>query len=265
MPRGKPGKTQIKIVCSNPKCKFSGEPQSENMFYKINKFGMERYPVCKSCLIERVNDDDISSVCSVLKDMDVVFDRSLWEKVKKNNSGKDIFDEYMERVTRFKKDLHYDDSVFDIVDQETGEVLKDDENKLIYSKEWNGWFTQTDIDYLNNYLVGLKSDYKIVTTNHMDYAKKIAKASLAMDREFEKVMRGEPDTVYKNLRETFDKLSNSAKFSESQRSANDVGLGSFGVIAARVEKDEWIPEYEPVDKDTYDLIIEQFSNIEKSL
>ena len=153
-----------------------------------------------------------------------------------------------------------------MVDEDTGEVIEDeDSGKLIYSKEWNGKFSQRDIDYLNNYYNGLLADYDIKTTNHKDYAKKIAKASLAMDREFEKVLNGEPDTVYKNLRDTFDKLSNSAKFSESQRSANDVGLGSFGLIAAKVEKNEWIPEYEPVDKDTYDLIIEQFSNIEKSL
>lgn len=268
MPRGRPsrnGNKQIKIVCSNPKCKHSGEPQSEDMFYKCNKFGIERYPVCKTCLLERINIDDINSVCEVLKDMDIVFDRTLWDKVYNSNDSNNVFDEYMERVTRYKKGLGYGDSVFDLIDKETGEVIKEDENKLIYSKEWNGWFTQTDVDYLNNYLEGLKSDYKIVTTNHMDYAKKIAKASLAMDREFEKVMRGESDAVYKNLRETFDKLSNSAKFSESQRSANDVGLGSFGVIAGRVEKHTWIPEYEPVDMDTYDLIIQQFSNIEKSL
>lgn len=259
-------KQTVKIICSNPECDFKGIPQSEEMFYRTNKFGMSRYPVCKNCIKKRVNIDDMNTVYSILKDMDKPFILSEWKKVLDEYGEDDsIFGNYIKAIARKYKDKTYSDSQFDLVDEESGELIESDPNKIIYSKEWNGHFTQSDINYLNDYLEGMKSDYKIVTKNHMDYAKKVAKASLAMDKEFEKVLRGEPDTVYKNLRDTFDKLSSSAKFSESQRSANDVGLGSFGVIAGRVEKHTWIPEYEPVDKDTYDLIIAQFSNIEKSL
>ena len=224
------------------------------------------YPVCKDCLKKQIDVNDTQTVIPILQDMNIAFVKDVWDSCMTAAGGSDAtFGLYMSRISKSGLPA-YDKSVFHMVDEDTGEVIEDeDSGKLIYSKEWNGKFCQRDIDYLNNYYNGLLSDYDIKTTNHKDYAKKIAKASLAMDREFEKVLNGEPDTVYKNLRDTFDKLSNSAKFSESQRSANDVGLGSFGLIAAKVEKNEWIPEYEPVDKDTYDLIIEQFSNIEKSL
>lgn len=256
---------QARIVCLNPDCEFKGRPQLEDKFYKSNKFGMTRYPVCKSCIQKKVDVKDVESVKSVLKDMDLAFKKDLWQEVYDFcNGDQGAFGVYIGRIQK-RGSPTYSESNFDIVDEESGEVLEEDEGKKIYSKEWGGKFTKTELEYLNNYYNGLLNDYEITTTNHRDYARKIAKASLAMDEEFEKVLRGEPDTTYKNLRDTFDKLSNSAKFSESQRSANDVGLGSFGVIVAKVEKHTWIPEYEPVDKDTYDLIIEQFSNIEKSL
>lgn len=257
---------KARVVCMNPKCEQKGKPQMESNFYKSNKFGMVVYPVCKDCLKKQIDVNDTQTVIPILQDMNIAFVKDVWDSCMTAAGGSDAtFGLYMSRISKSGLPA-YDKSVFHMVDEDTGEVIEDeDSGKLIYSKEWNGKFSQRDIDYLNNYYNGLLADYDIKTTNHKDYAKKIAKASLAMDREFEKVLNGEPDTVYKNLRDTFDKLSNSAKFSESQRSANDVGLGSFGLIAARVEKNEWIPEYEPVDKDTYDLIIEQFSNIEKSL
>ena len=70
---------------------------------------------------------------------------------------------------------------------------------------------------------------------------------------------------YKNLVSMFDNLSKSAQFAESQRGANDVGLGSFGQIFDAVEKHNWVPTYVPEDKDMYDKLLDQFANIEKSL
>jgi hypothetical protein len=42
-------------------------------------------------------------------------------------------------------------------------------------------------------------------------------------------------------------------------------LGSFGVIFNKVEQKKWIPEFKPLKKDTYDILLDQFANIEKSL
>lgn len=148
-----------------------------------------------------------------------------------------------------------------------GEVIGKPDETLIYSKKWCGNFTQTDLDYLENYYVGLDRDYKISTENHRDYARKIAKASLQMDKCFEDMMAGVSgaDTRYKNARETFDNLCKSAKFSESTRSLNDVGLSSFSIITDRVEAHNWIPEHIPIVKDDIDKMLDCLSTINKSV
>lgn len=137
----------------------------------------------------------------------------------------------------------------------------------IYSQKWRGEYTQEDIDYLDNYYLGLERDYKIVTENHRDYAKKIAKASLQMDKTFDDMMNNVAgaDAKYKAAREAFDTLSKSAKFSESTRSVNDVGASSFSKVCAMVESHNWIPEYHPMEKDTVDELIDYLSTITKSL
>ena len=54
--------------------------------------------------------------------------------------------------------------------------IQNDTDELIYDDKWMGKYSQKDIDYLNNYYAGLERDYKIITENHRDYARKIAKA-----------------------------------------------------------------------------------------
>lgn len=138
---------------------------------------------------------------------------------------------------------------------------------LIYNDRWMGNYTQKDINYLNNYYEGLERDYRIITENHRDYARKIAKASLQMDKAFDEMINGieGADARYKNAREAFDTLSKSAKFSESTRSVNDVGISSFSKVAAMVEAHNWIPEHKPLKKDTIDEMIDYLSTITKSL
>lgn len=145
------------------------------------------------------------------------------------------------------------------------EGRESDGEEKIYDPFWVGSYTELELETLNNYYQDLQTDYKIVTVNHKDYAKKIAKASLAMDRAFEDMLKTGNDSLYKSARDTFDKLSQSAKFAENQRGLNDVSLGSYGVMADRVENNTWIPEYEPEDKDMYDKLLAQFANISRSL
>lgn len=63
--------------------------------------------------------------------------------------------------------------------------IQTESDELIYDNKWMGKYSQKDIDYLNSYYAGLERDYKIITENHRDYARKIAKASLQMDKAFD--------------------------------------------------------------------------------
>ena len=141
------------------------------------------------------------------------------------------------------------------------------EEELIYSEFWMGDYSQRDIDLLDKYYAGLNRDYKIVTENHRDYAKKIAKASLMMDKAYEDMLKGVSgaDKMYSSAKDIFDSLSKSAKFSEDKRSINDVGISSFSKITSIVENHNWIPQHVPKEKDMYDEMLEALSVINKSV
>ena len=141
------------------------------------------------------------------------------------------------------------------------------EEELVYSEFWMGEYTQKDIDLLDKYYAGLNRDYKIVTENHRDYAKKIAKASLMMDKAYEDMLKGVSgaDKMYASAKDIFDSLSKSAKFSEDKRSINDVGISSFSKITSIVENHNWIPQHVPKEKDMYDEMLEALSVINKSV
>lgn len=146
-------------------------------------------------------------------------------------------------------------------------LLEETQEPLIYSEKWRGKYTESDIKSLDAYYAGLERDYKIITENHRDYARKIAKASLQMDKAFDEMINGVQgaDKKYENATKVFDTLSKSAKFSESTRSVNDVGISSFSKVAAMVESHNWIPEHKPLEKDTIDELIDYLSTITKSI
>ena len=146
-------------------------------------------------------------------------------------------------------------------------ISKKVEEELIYSEFWMGDYSQRDIDLLDKYYAGLNRDYKIVTENHRDYAKKIAKASLMMDKAYEDMLKGVSgaDKMYSSAKDIFDSLSKSAKFSEDKRSINDVGISSFSKITSIVENHNWIPQHVPKEKDMYDEMLEALSVINKSV
>ena len=149
----------------------------------------------------------------------------------------------------------------------TNECTNLENEPLIYSEKWRGKYTASDIKSLDAYYAGLERDYKIITENHRDYARKIAKASLRMDQTYDDMLNGVEgaDKKYENATKAFDTLSKSAKFSESTRSVNDVGISSFSKVAAMVEAHNWIPEHKPLEKDTIDEMIDYLSTITKSL
>ena len=179
-------------------------------------------------------------------------------------------------LTLMQKDpyagLCFDDTISDGI--EPGMIIKGTTvNGIVvkaiksYSAEWMGVYTESELEYLNNYYKGLNEDYKIVTQNHKDYARKIAQASLYMNQCYQELLGGSAQSLdaYVKAKDTFDSLCKSAKFSEQTRGINDVSLGGYGVTAERVEREEWIPKHTPIEKDDVDKLIEYFSTIQESI
>lgn len=231
--------------------------------------------ICKKCLNKMIDVDNIETVYKVLQMMDLPFFYDSWERAKRTkpnnpwaayivwaNTGFNEFNGATYRDSEFIKKQENTESIN--IDHDVNEKC---DTKLVYSSFWRGSYTQEDLDYLDNYLKQLKDDFKIITINHKDYAKKIAKTSLLMDKAYEDILNGVSgaEKRYNDLQKTFDTLSKSAQFSENTRGANDVSLGGFGVVFDKVEQRTWIPKHVPLEKDDYDKLIDAFSTINKSV
>ena len=261
--------TQPKMVCKNPKCDKYGRLQPMNNFYKANNSATPYYPICKKCVESNIDVNNLQEVQDFLKELDKPFIMDIWKENCTNNNEKFI-ENYMKEINKVKySKLTWEDSVLEETPREVHIKSHSAYNEIPeWNEEWQGEYTVKEIKYLNDYMEGLNRDFDISTVNHMDYAKEIAKMSLLKSKAYGVMLKDPTDDnikSYKGLVSMFDNLSKSAQFAESQRSANDVGLGSFGQIFDAVEKNNWVPTYVPDNKDMYDKLLDQFANIEKSL
>jgi hypothetical protein len=228
-------------------------------------------PYCKNCIKKmsmNLNGSlNLEKFKDALRQIDKPFLRQLFTRTLEKCKDKgDVIGQYIKNLQSLPqyKGYTWNDSS-DELDDET--LLKINEEELVYSKEWRGSFNKFDLDYLDEYYRELNNDFKIITKNHKDYARKIAKASLAMDKAYEDMINGVSgaDKKYKDLKDTFDTLSKSAQFSENTRGINDVSLGGFGVVFEKVEQKKWIPQHTPLEKDDFDKLIDYFSTLNRSI
>lgn len=243
-------------------CEQCFRKQSSINYYRAGNNKRGYFPICKSCVLLLTSNNNTTEAAKILRRMDRPFIKDFWDEMYYKYGDKAIgyYFAKISALTKYK-DLTYEHSVFE-------SEQKIDEGQLFYNMEWQGSFSMQDLNCLNDYYDKLHRDYKITTQNHKDYARKVAKTSLAMDKAYSRMVNDKDPNAhreYKELKSIFDDLCKSARFSESTRSANDVGLGSFGVIFNKVEQKKWIPEFKPLKKDTYDILLDQFANIEKSL
>lgn len=270
--------SKLNLVCMNTECDKAGLYRPCDEFYKIRGDKRQFYPYCKECVEKNVDVYNVEEVKNFLKQINTPFFANIWDGmfITGIKSLKKYVDE-MEKKEFCK--MTWDDSVFEINKSTLPPVQDGVINNIEIEKvsnverpkwneDWQGEYTEKDIEYLNKYMDGLKNDFDISTINHMDYAKEIAKTSLLKTKAYAAMLRDPSDDnikSYKDIVSMFDNLSKSAQFAESQRGANDVGLGSFGQIFDAVEKHNWVPTYVPDDKDIYDKLLDQFSNIERSI
>ena len=261
-----------KLICQNKDCDKMGRHLTLDDFYKSRNATVSHHPYCKDCVNKMVDVNNLQSVYDVLKVLDTPFIMDVWNDVC-NSESNNYLGDYL-RILNFTQrrkyeGLGYTDSIFELSKDATisKEVQTAIDEAPKWDDDWQGVYTKSDLKYLNDYYMGLQNDFKIVTTNHRDYARKIAQASLSQMKAYQRMLKNEEgaDVAYEKATKLFDMLSKSAQFAESQRGANDVALGCFGRVFDAVEKHNWVPEHIPTDEDMYDKLLKQFSNIERSL
>ena len=146
--------------------------------------------------------------------------------------------------------------------KEQGRIVEEDDDDIkTYSKMFNGKFKRHELEYLEDYYTGLESEFELNDTNLRDIARKLAKASLNVDKAMDDYAAGRCDfSVVKEATAQFDLLSKTGNFAACKRKPIDtVGMGSWSELTLYLEtnghpctrKIEW-------EKDDVDRTLSEF-------
>lgn len=154
--------------------------------------------------------------------------------------------------------------------KEAGQIVetKKDPNVKTYSPEFNGDFKPAELAYLQEYYSGLESDFDLSDTSLRDNAKKLAKASLLVDKVQNDYMAGRCSLQdVKDAIAQYDLLLKTGNFAACKRKPEDkAGIGSWSEISFYCEthghpmtrKIEW-------PKDDVDRTIDEFRYLLEAL
>lgn len=143
-----------------------------------------------------------------------------------------------------------------------------DEHVKKWSPEFNGYFKNSELEYLSNYYADMEKDFDLNDINNRDMARKLAKASLLADKAQNDFMAGNCDfDTVRNAMSQYDMLSKSGNFAACKRKPGDTaGSSSWSEIALKCEqtghpctrKIEW-------DEDSVDKTINEYRYIVEAL
>jgi len=126
------------------------------------------------------------------------------------------------------------------IDNNPVESFKDslsDEEKAILRVKWGDMFTEEERIKLEMFCNDMKADYDIGDAAIEDYLKKIAMISIMMER----AIKEEEYVQFKNLNQAYDKLMQSAKFSENQKDTHRDNVNCFAVFVDHLETNGFMP------------------------
>lgn len=147
----------------------------------------------------------------------------------------------LKAIYHFVDNVNTDGAIRPFDEQASGNVHiavpNQDDGEQIFSREWNGFYTQRELDYLNDYYAKLEEGFVLDNQNIQDYARKAAKASLDADIKYNRMRQGQVSVAeWEKAQAIFDNLSKSANFAACKRKPGDMaGLGSLGMIVAKIE------------------------------
>lgn len=247
-------------------------------FYSTNsKMFMDgKVPVCKKCISEQIDEEDISSVRRILRQIDKPFIYSLWESALR--SDKDTFGSYMKMINSLPqyKEMTYDDSTEQSViddsnnfsdDEDIDEIDIDDETiKVTNEVKYRFGLGYKNEEYIKmeKFYRDMRDTHTITTPQHIEMLVEICKVNIEKDRALKDRNVGD----YKKLSDAFKVLIADAGFRPADKvSGNEaVGIRTFSQIFEEIEKDGFIePAPIEVHEDVLDRTIMYLSNYTRRL
>lgn len=232
-----------------------------------------RYPVCKECLKENLNVNDLKSVQDLLMQMNRPFFMDLWissfDEYKR--TGRESFGLYLKNVQLNYKNSTWKDSVFEVQNSKDKLDILNEMNANTVSDELiNKWgFGYTSDEYL-----AFERKYNLLKNN---YQEKTAMHTEALLTYIRYRVKEEMSTAMNDMKSAKEwgqlaqKAAQDAKINPSQLSKSDLsdGLDTFGQLVRTVEQAVDIipilPQFKEKPQDKVDFTLLCYINYVRDL
>lgn len=247
----------LKITCQG-KCKRT-IVFNNNFYQSKSPFFTDGYvPICKKCINEMADYNDINTIYTIMQSLDIPFFYNRWEEYKKKtpnnplgnyirqaNSGLNEFDGagYKDSIFIKNNNDKKESYTFKDVERDLLDDFKPTKDMLI---RWGMNYKPEQYIKLENFYRDMKAKNNIETPQEEDYLKKLGVISMKMDEELEKGNYSQA----KSLGDLFSKYMADSKFRAMDKTDADKtgGIRTFSAIYAEVESDGFIPPWEQYRK-----------------
>lgn len=262
-----------------PKKRCQGENHKGNrekahtFFFKVDS---PMYPdgminICRDCVREQVDVEDLESVVSFLRQIDKPFIQSYWDEALQ--SDRHPLGEYVRKINSLQqvknKNFNNSDGIngvgkIDLSSAKSPDSVENVKGEVIeYSDElvnkWGIGYKKSEYLKMEKFYQDMRLTHEIHTPVHVNKLKELAYLQIEQER-----LRQERDMVtYTKLSKTIDDMEKSAGFRPVDRQGIDgaTGIRSFAQIWEEVEKKGWRkPPVTIFNEDIYDGMIISLAN-----
>ncbi|NUJ17389.1 hypothetical protein FKN04_12440 [Bacillus glycinifermentans] len=256
------------------KCSSCGKEKAHTFFYKVDSplFPDGMINICRDCVREQVDVDDLEAVIGFLRQIDKPFVEKIWNEAVQ--SGRHALGEYIRKINSLQqlKGKTFDDSdgiqgigkSTDLQTAKLSDSIKTQQGRLIeYSDElvdkWGIGYKKHEYLQMEKFYTDMKETHEINTAIHIDQLKQLSYLSVERDR-----LRQAGDWPnYNKLSKTMEDMTKSAGFRPVDRQGLDdaTGIRSFSQIFEEVEKRGFRkPPAIKFDEDIVDAMIVSLAN-----
>ncbi|MCY9758358.1 hypothetical protein M5X00_29510 [Paenibacillus alvei] len=228
-------------------------------FYTSTSIMFDGYvPLCKKCLKDMIDENDIESVKTTLQRIDKPFIAKVWKSAEENES--DTVGTYFRMINSLQqyKKSSWADSDFEGENQtdiykhkfddiEDMDEIMTDEGVIKLSKDiamkFGSGYTNREYLTMEKFYQDMSYSHDINTPQLKKQLIYLCKLQVWQDRSFE------DSTAFKNYNDRYEKILQSSGFRPIDRkSASEAsGLRSFGVVFEEVEKQGYV-EPKPIEE-----------------
>lgn len=250
-----------------------GKERTYTYFYKVDSpmFPDGMINICRDCVKEQVDIENIEQVISFLRQIDKPFIQSYWDSAL--DSGRYPLGEYVRKVNSLSqmkdKDFDKSDGINGVgkIDLSSAKVpdeirnIKDE--VIVYSDDlvtkWGIGYKKQEYLQMEKFYQDMKFTHDINTPVHINKLMNLAKLTVKLER----LLQAEDWGNYTKLAKTIEDMEKNAGFRPVDRQGIDdaTGIRSFSQIWEEVEKQGFRkPPVSIFDEDIVDAMIVSLAN-----